>query len=285
MLLRAARIAVVSPSGVSQPARLHAGMDLLRSWGHAPVLLPHAQNVHRYLAGTDEERLTDLVAAFGGDYDAVWMARGGYGLSRILGALPLDRLAPIPFFGFSDGTALLNPLAALGRPAVHAPVLHALASLNDEASRSHLHNLLGGAPAVSLEGRSLVEGEAEGRLVGGNLCLIASGCGTPAQLDCTDAIVLLEEVGEAPYKVDRLLVQCRDAGVFRGARAFVLGDFLPVQPPDSPGGSMDDVLLDVLAPLGVPILAGLPVGHGAANYALPFGRPASVRGARLHVEC
>lgn len=284
MLHRPARIAVVSPSGVSQPERLDAGLALLRDWGHTPALLPHARRQHRYLAGTDEERLADLRAAFDGSWDAVWMARGGYGLARLLPLLPLAELAPVPFFGFSDGTVLLNALAAAGRPAVHAPVLHALQSLNDEASRLHLRALLEGAETVSVSGRMLVDGEAEGRLVGGNLCMLASACGTAHQLDCTDALVLLEEVGEVPYKVDRLLVQCRDAGVFRGARGFVLGDFLHTLPAE-PGWDVHDVLLDILAPMGVPVLAGVPVGHGASNHALPLGWPALLRTGTLTVEC
>jgi muramoyltetrapeptide carboxypeptidase len=283
MLPPRARIAVVSPSGVSDPARLDAGLALLRDWGFTAELLPHARATHRYLAGTDTERLADLRLAFGGGYDAVWMARGGYGLGRLLSSLDPATLAPVPFFGFSDGTVLLNHLAAAGHPAVHAPVVHALASHNDEASRTHLRALLAGAATVDLPGRVVVEGAAEGRLVGGNLCMLASSCGTPHQVDCHGAIVLLEEIGEAPYKVDRLLTQCREAGLFRGARAFVLGEFLHTPPPADAGWTLDDVLHDGLSGFGVPILAGVGIGHGATNLAVPLGRRAEVEGGRLRV--
>jgi muramoyltetrapeptide carboxypeptidase len=284
MLPERARIAVVSPSGVSQAARLDAGIALLAEWGYEPELLPHARAQHRYLAGADDDRLADLELAFSGDFDAVWMARGGYGLARLLPQLELNRLAPVPFLGFSDGTILLNQLALSGRPAVHAPVVHALASHNDEASRVHLRALLHDASPLVMEGRALVAGGAEGILLGGNLCMIATACGTPSQLDFRDAIVLLEEVGEAPYKVDRLLVQCRDAGIFAGARGFVLGEFLNAPAPEGADWAVEDVVVDILGPLDVPILAGLPVGHGPANHALPLGRPATLRARRLVVH-
>lgn len=276
MLAPGARIAVVSPSGIPSPDRLARGLAELRAWGYHPELLPHAANAHRYLAGTDAERAADLFHAFSGHYDAVWMARGGYGLSRLLGAIHWEELARVPFFGFSDGTALLNALALRGRPAIHAPVLNALVAHNDEASRTWLRTLLAGRSDAWFPGRVLRGGTGEGRLVGGNLCVLASLCGTPHQLDARGAVVLLEDLGEPPYKLDRLLVQCRDSGAFAGARAFVLGDFLDAKPPPGAAWTVDELFVDVLGPLGVPILAGLPIGHGRTHLAVPLGVPARV---------
>lgn len=283
MLTLGARIAVISPSGISSPDRLAQGIAALERWGYRPELLPHARSAHRYLAGTDAERGADLFHAFSGHYDAVWMARGGFGLARLLSAIQWDELARVPFFGFSDGTGLLNALAARGRPAIHAPVLHALASHNDEASRTWLHTLLSGRSESSFPGRVVRAGEAEGRLMGGNLCVLASLCGTPHQLDARGAIVLLEDLGESPYKLDRLLVQCRDSGAFAGARGFVLGDFLDAAPPAGADWSLDDVFTEVLGPLRVPILAGLPIGHGRTNLAVPLGVRARLTASGLHL--
>ena len=142
MLAAAARIAVVAPSGVVDLPRIEAGMAVLRGWGFAPELLPHAGNRLRYLAGTDEERLADLREAFSGRWDAVWMARGGYGLARIAAALLSGPLARVPLIGFSDGTALLNGLADLGVPTVHAPVINSLAGWADEDSLAALRRVL-----------------------------------------------------------------------------------------------------------------------------------------------
>lgn len=234
-------------------------------------MLPRARAQNRYFAGTDEERLADLYLAFSGQFDAVWMARGGYGLARLVPKINWANLAPVPFFGFSDGTVMLNALAAWGRPAVHAPVLHALVSHHDHATRVHLQALLAGAKQHRFLGENLVNGRAEGPIVGGNLCVLASMCGTPAQLDARGRIVVLEDVGEAAYKVDRLLVQLRDSGSLAGAVGIVLGDFLDTNVPADASWSLDDVFRDVLDPLGVPVLRGIPVGHGKTNLAFPLG--------------
>lgn len=275
----------MSPSGISDPERLDRGLAVARGWGYELVELPHVRGKCRYFAGSDAERAADLAHAFSGAFDAVWAARGGYGLSRLVMGLPWSNLARVPFIGFSDGTVLLNALVAMGRPALHGPVLHALADHNNEASRLALRAVLAGA-AARLPGRWL-SGEPptdEAVVAGGNLCTLASTCGTPLQLDATGKIVLLEDLGEAPYKLDRLLIQCRDSGAFDGAVAFALGDFLDATPPAGADWSLDEVFLDVLGPVGVPIFAGLPVGHGRYNHALPFGTPARFEGNVLVVE-
>ncbi len=282
MLKPDARIAVVSPSGISDPERLEAGLQVLRDWGYAPELLPHATDRHRYLAGDDDVRLADLMEAFSGRWDAVWMARGGFGLGRLLAHVKIKRLAPVPFFGFSDGTALLNALARRKRLAVHAPVLNALAAHNDEASRRHLRALLAtGAESLHL-GTSVHPGRATGRLMGGNLCVLASLCGTRHQLDADGAIVLLEDVGEAPYKVDRLLTQCIESGAFDGAVGFVIGDLLDCKANGADYEALD-VIRDRLAPLRVPVLSGLAIGHGRTHLAVPLGVKATLDGDTLRV--
>ncbi|GDX82427.1 peptidase S66 [Deltaproteobacteria bacterium] len=283
MLSPGARIAVISPSGISAPARLDAGIQELERWGYRPALLPRAHARERYFAGTDDERLADLHLAFSGEFDAVWMARGGYGLARLLPRIAWENLAPVPFFGFSDGTVMLNALAARGRPAVHAPVLHALATHNDDSTRLHLRALLTGCGEMRILGENLRSGSAEGPLAGGNLCVLASMCGTPGQLDARGRIVVLEDLGEAAYKIDRLLVQLRDSGALNGAIGLVLGDFLDANVPADAAWSLDDVFRDVLGPLGLPILRGVPIGHGKTNLAFPLGAPAALEHGALTV--
>lgn len=269
MLPSQARIAVVAPSGAYDPARVEAGMAVLRGWGYRPAWVGPRPARLRYLAGDDDARLAELVAASAPEWDAVWMARGGYGLARLLPRLDLSRLR-VPLFGFSDGTALLNPLADAGGRAVHAPVLHSLADLCDDASREHLRRLLAGAPPEPLVGETWVPGAVEAPVVGGNLCVLASLCGTPWQLRAEGRIVLLEEVGEAPYKVDRLLTQLRLAGALDGAAGFALGAWVDCRPPEGAGWTLREVLEEQLGGLGVPVVAELPVGHGPANRAVPF---------------
>jgi muramoyltetrapeptide carboxypeptidase len=286
MLPPRARIAVVAPSGIFDPDKLYRGMQVLAAWGYAPELLPGVGERHRYLAGTDAVRVEDLRRAFSGAYDAVWMARGGFGLGRLLRELSWDEFEAIPFLGFSDGTALLDPLAARGRPAVHAPVLTSLADLVDDASRAHLRDLLAGRSLQPMEGRHLCgpRGRVRAPLRGGNLCVLASLCGTPWQLDARDALVLLEEVGEAPYRVDRLLRQLVDSGALDGAAGVVLGDFLGADAPPGADWSVVDVVVDELGARGIPIVAGLPVGHGTRNHAVPLGAVAELEDGALRVH-
>lgn len=282
MLSAGARIAVVSPSGNFEPPRLEAGMAIARSWGYRLEPLPGVGRTHRYLAGTDADRARDLRRAFSGEWDAVWAARGGYGVARLLTDLPWSELAPVPLIGFSDLTILLNQLAGRGAPAIHGPVLHSL-SRSDEASQDQLRRLLAGEATSPMEGIPLVRGDAEGPIVGGNLCVLASACGTRWQLRGHASIVLLEEINEVPYKVDRLITQLIEAGCLDGVAGIAVGTFLGCDAPADASWTILDVLRDLLAPLGVPVLAQLPVGHGAQNRAFRVGAPARIVGNRLEI--
>jgi muramoyltetrapeptide carboxypeptidase len=284
MLPPGARIAVVSPSGNFEPARLEAGLDVLRGWGYAPELLPGVGRRHRYLAGDDETRLRDLSRALAGGWDAVWAARGGYGINRLLPRLVWEEMGDAPFLGFSDATGLLNALAARGRRAVHAPVLTHLGDVADAASRAHLRALLAGDPLAPLVGTRLRRGVAEGPLVGGNLCVLASLCGTPWQLRSRACVLVLEDVGEPPYKIDRLLTQLLHAGCLDGVAGVALGTFTGAEPPPGADWQVLDVIDEVLAPLGVPVLANLPIGHGPANRAFRLGAHGRLVGDVLEIE-
>lgn len=272
-------IRVVAPSGAVDPERVAAGADVLRGWGYQVDVHPAVPARHRYLAGDDAVRLSALreaAAAAAGDGGAVWMARGGYGLSRLLPALLASPLPPVPVVGFSDGTVLLNHHAG---PCVHGPVINSLIGHADKESLAHLRAVLRGE-TPPLAGTAWLPGEASGRLVGGNLCVLASLAGTPGALRADGCIVALEDTGEAAYKVDRLLTQLIQAGAFDGVRGFALGTFDGADAPEGADWTLRDVLLERLAPLGVPVLGGLPFGHGRANRAFRFG-PAHIDGHQL----
>lgn len=256
-----------------------AGAEVLRSWGYHVELDPEIAERHRYLAGDDADRLRALrraAAAAAAGQGAVWMARGGYGLARLLPALLAEPLPPVPFIGFSDGTALLNHHPG---PAVHGPVVNSLLGHADPESVAHLRAVLAGS-APPLEGEVWLPGAAEGRVVGGNLCVLASLAGTSGALRAAGCIVALEDTGEVPYKIDRLLTQLIQSGAFEGVRGFALGTFDGADAPENAGWSLRDVLLERLAPFGVPVLGGLPFGHTPANRAFCFG-PASIEGGAL----
>jgi len=276
-----ATVAIVAPSHYFYEDRYQQGLEILEGWGYRPIEAEGLRRQHRYLAGDDAHRLDTLVGALTAPgIDAVWAARGGSGVTRLLSRIPWTVLGARPLIGFSDLTPLLDQLGWRGLPAVHGPVVHSLAS-TDAASLEHLRALLAGEPLAPLRGRALVAGSAEGPLVGGNLCMIAATCGTPFQLDASGAILVLEEIGEHPYKVDRMLQQLRDAGVLHGVRGVALGTFTGCEAPDGAGYTLRDVLRDQLGDLQVPVTTDLPIGHGAANRAFVVRSPGRLDGGTL----
>jgi muramoyltetrapeptide carboxypeptidase len=266
-------IAVVAPSGVYQLDRFDAGLQLIRARGlalHVPVDI--LQPV-RYLAGSDAHRAAQLTHALtASEFGAVWIARGGFGITRILDRVPWDQLPRRPIIGFSDVTALLVPLwQRNGFEGIHGPVVHSLGSTTS-AAVEHLFNLLKGRPVAPLAGETWVTGSASGPLIGGNLCMLASLCGTPYQLDASGGILVLEEIAEAPYKIDRNLEQLKQSGCFTNLSGIAIGELFNCAPPESAHWSLKEIFLEHFGELGVPMIGNLPIGHSEKNYAFPVGR-------------
>jgi muramoyltetrapeptide carboxypeptidase len=287
LLKPGARVAVVSPSGVHDPARLAQGVALGESWGLSFAMGRHHESRFRYTAGTVSERAADLVWALTDpDIDAVWFTRGGFGTAHLLEAVPWDRLDDRPVIGFSDATALFTAMWARQRGvAVHGPVLHSLADHADARSRAELRQLLLEGGPMHLPGRRVAGPAApvEGPLVGGNLCVLASLAGTPFAPSAAGGVLLLEEIGERPYQVDRLVTQLDRSGALDGVRGVALGEFIAPRHPADAGVDIVEVICDLLAPLGVPVVAGLPIGHGTRNAAVRLGAVVRLDGDGLHV--
>ncbi len=275
-------VAVVAPSSPVPTERLDAGIAVLRDWGLDVVEGTHLRHTDpdlRYLAGSDAERAADLTSAWlDPDIAAVLCGRGGYGVPRLLDLLDWDRLAeaaPKPLVGFSDATALLHALGTrLGVQGVHGPAVTGVGD-GDAASNDRLRRLLFADdpdPVLSRDLVSLVPGAAEGPLVGGNLALIASSIGTGDLLSARDAVVVIEDVDEHPFRLDRVLTQVLRSGWLVGARAVVLGGFTNCGDPEVGRATF----LDRLGSLGVPLLAGAPIGHDRTNLAFWMGDHATV---------
>ena len=271
------RVALVAPAGPMAEGRIEASIERCRALGLEPLVYPGAAGRHRFLAGTDEQRLADLQTAFDDPtVDAVWALRGGYGTMRVLAKLDLarQRKAPIPFIGFSDNTTIHARHAALGVVSFHGP--HPGADFPPETEASFVRALFGAEPAGSLEPRprdpaprTLAGGRAEGRLIGGNLSLLASLCGSADAVSARDAILFLEDVGEPAYRVDRMLHQLERAGVTDGVRALAFGRF--TEPPDEELHPVADALREFAERLRVPAVVDLPFGHVEHNCTLPIG--------------
>ncbi|HEU4515285.1 MAG TPA: DUF4031 domain-containing protein [Nocardioidaceae bacterium] len=274
-------VAVVAPAGPVPVGRLEAGLEVLRSWGLELRETPHVRagrDVLPHLAADDVSRAADLMAAWT-DHDvaAVVAARGGYGTQRVLDLLDWEALAaagPKVLLGFSDVTALHQAFGRrLGLSTIHGPVVTSLGG-GDEASREHLHRMLfEPESAVDLTPEpvgSLVGGQAEGVLVGGNVAVLAAELGTPTSQPADGCIAVLEDVGEELYRLDRLLTQLHRSGWFDGVRGVVLGGFTGCGGEDA----LRRLFEDRIATLGVPTLVGAPYGHARHNLAVPFGVPA-----------
>lgn len=276
-----ARVALVSPSGPLRDASdLDRAVQNTLDMGWEPVVGAHALARNGYFAGSDAERLADLQRAVDDlDIDGIWCVRGGYGAARLLPSLSLDALRSRPksLIGYSDITALHTAWQRAGLASFHAPT--ARAELTEFSRHSFVRTLVMGAAGTDTmpEARTLRTGTATGRLAGGNLALVASLCGTPWAIDFRDAIVVLEDINEATYRLDRMLVQLRLAGAFDGCAGLMLGQFTDC-PADSDDGArtIDAVMQECADELRVPAVLGAPVGHVADQWSLPLGAVATL---------
>lgn len=277
-------IAALAPSSAYNEAKFTAGLRILESFGYSFEIFPKPEKTHRYFAGTDAFRIAQLHEAFTNPkYGAVWAIRGGYGLTRILDQLDYSAFTPKPLIGFSDVVALHVPLARRGFPVIHAPVIHSMKQ-TDEASRLHLTQLLAGNPTEAMPGTQWVSGQVSAPIVGGNLCMLSVLCGTPWQLDTRGKILVLEDIGEYVYRIDRMLQQVKSAGMFNGLAGVVLGEFTECAPPQGADFDVYDVLHDHLGRLNVPVLAHAPIGHDSANRAFVWNQSATICDNTLQLE-
>lgn len=264
-------VIAVAPAGPFDRAAFAAGLEVLEQ-RYRVRYDPGIFTRHRYLAGTDERRLGELAAALADtETRAVFCARGGYGLMRLLPGLAGTALAPKPVIGFSDITALHQLLQRERLVSIHGPTLTQLSRI-DALARERLFTLLeSDAPAASLTGtETYVGGVAEGPLLGGNLAVLTRLLGTPFLAPLEGAILLLEDVGERPYRLDRMWTHLALAGTFRQVRGIVLGAFTGCEEKDAEYSSAD-VLRDLARATGLPCAAGFPIGHGEHNRPVPLG--------------
>ena len=270
-LRRGAHVTVVAPAGPFDRDALQAGVAVLEQ-RYAVRLAPGVFSHQRYLAGSDARRLAELTTALADPQcEGIFCARGGYGAMRLLRGLEGVMPAPKPVVGFSDITALHAWLQRNGLVSLHGPVLTQLGKL-DTPTHERLFALLEQtAPAAALHGTdTYVPGTAEGPLVGGTLAVLSRLLGTAFLPPLEGAVLLLEDVGEQPYRLDRMWTHLALAGVFRQVRAIVLGAFTDCEPRGG-GYTSADVLRELALETGLPCAAGFPIGHGPRNEPVPLG--------------
>ena len=277
-------------SAALDAADAHAGIAALRARGLSVEPGRAFGQPDGYLSGPDDERADELNALLGrDDLDAVVCLRGGYGVLRILDALDYAaaRAARPLVVGYSDITALhLALLAQSGLPGLSGPMVAPDWPTLDDETEALFWRLAGGEADVELSGPGddrpfgLRSGDATGTLVGGNLSLVCALIGTPYLPDLTGAILVVEDVGEAPYRIDGLLARLKLAGHLERLGGLVFGLFTGADPlPDRPSLALDEVLDHYAAFVDGPVAAGLTYGHVRRKVTLPIGV-----GARLTVD-
>ena len=276
------RVALVAPAGpLQKPDELPRAENNARSLGFEPIVARHATKKTGYLAGNDSDRLDDINHALRDPtIDAVWCLRGGYGMLRILAGIDFDAISRSPkaLIGYSDVTALH---AAVQRKCelitYHGPT--AREALSDFSRDSFERAVIAQVDScgVAPNAREIRRGATEGRLVGGNLAVLTSLCGTSFMPDLTDGILILEDINEPVYRIDRMLQQLRLSGALDACRAIVFGECVKCDENGGGGGeSFDALLAEIASALDVPCLAGIPVGHIDRQWTIPLGALAAL---------
>ncbi|WP_448316512.1 S66 peptidase family protein [Streptomyces sp. CO7] len=279
-----ARVAIVATSGPVPDERLQGGLDLLRGWGLDPVVMPHVRGRHaqfEYLAGTDADRAADLQAAWcDPSVDAVICARGGYGVQRMVDLLDWSAMraaGPKVFVGFSDITALHEAFATrMELVTLHGPMAAGVDFLKNEKAREHLRATLfepETTQVITGSGGTLVPGRARGVTLGGCVSLLAADLGTPhARAGARGGLLMLEDVEEERYRLDRILTQLLRSGWLDGVAGVVLGSWLGCGPYEE----LRALFADRLGGLGVPVAEEFGFGHGDGALTIPFGVTATL---------
>ena len=272
---------MISPSGPLQgPHELARAVATAESLGWEVAVGQHALRRTGYFAGDDAQRGDDLLDALQDDrIDGIWCLRGGYGAARLLPRLSVELLQRFPkaLLGYSDITALHAAWQHAGLVSYHGPT--ARAPLSDFSRDSLVRALQAGTDScgAALDARVVRGGHATGRLVGGNLALLSSLCGTPWTVDGRGAIVVLEDVGEATYRLDRMLTQLRLSGAFDGCVGVAVGHCTDCPDTTDDGTRTVEAIVTELADaLQVPTLQGIPVGHISDQWTVPFGAMATL---------
>lgn len=273
-------MALVSPASPLSADDLGVMTDLLHGAGYLTRVMPHALERMDHLAGDDRDRARDLTDAFlDPGIHAIMCTRGGYGCARLMEHLDLDEIARHPklFLGFSDITTLHIALNRRGMPTVHAPMALTLTNPKPEWVYDSLRSVLKGEDPIHPDApraTTLVGGIAEGEVVGGCMCLLTDSLATPDPLETAGRILIVEDVDEAPHRVDAMLTHLRNAGLLKACAGIAFGEMTRTDERTDGGiggRPWREIVRERTADLGVPVVTDLPFGHNRAMLSLPLG--------------
>jgi muramoyltetrapeptide carboxypeptidase len=273
-------IGITCPAGYMAAEKAQVCINTLMEWGYAVVVgNTLGSDSANYFSGTDEVRIAELQSMLDDKkIHAILFGRGGYGISRIIDKLDFKKFKKNPkwLIGFSDITLLhCHLFSRYNIASIHAPMA---AAFNDGAADNDyilsLKNVLSGKPSrYEVAPHPLNRaGSATGKLIGGNLALLAHSIGTASEPGTEDCILFLEDIGEYLYNVDRMLIQLKRAGKFRKLSGLIFGGFTDMKDTDRPfGKTIEDILAEITQDLDIPVCYHFPVSHEKENVALKIG--------------
>jgi len=277
-------IGIITPASQMKLEKLNLGVKYLQNLGYKILLGDHVQDSYGYLAGKDVDRIHDLHQMFANpEVKAIISSRGGYGTPRLLDEIDYDLIAQNPklFVGYSDLTALQLAiwqkisLVTFSGPMVAVEMAAGIESFTEESfwpliCDDQINKLFSMESNDSLQ--VLKPGKAQGFLLGGCLSLISCVIGTKHQPDFSGSILILEDIGEQPYRIDRYLCQMRSAGIFEQVNGIILGQFIDcVDEEGAPTLTFDEIFEDFFGSLSIPVIKNFPYGHSSKKFTIPFG--------------
>ena len=283
------KVGIVAPASPVERAAFDAGCARLRQLGYEPVFSPSIFDCDLFFAGSAERRAREVEEMFErDDVKAILCARGGYGCNYLLDKLNPEKIRKHPkiFIGYSDITTVhIWLLDQIGLVTFHGPMLAKDFAADSGIDQPSWEAALSGASNWNPDSRSaktLVAGEAEGTLCGGCLSLLAASLGTSNEIKTEGTILFLEDINTKPFQIDRMLMQLRLAGKFKGVRGIIFGEMLDCIQPGKQNYTLEEVVKRALGDLGIPVAFGLRSGHVAhANVTLPLGVMAKLRAADM----
>lgn len=285
-------IHIVSPSGAIQPGFIDGATKLLSSWGLKVTEGKYARTEYGRFSGTKDERVADLQQALDDpNVKAILCSRGGYGLAQIIDKIDFSSFAKSPkwLIGFSDITILHNAITALGIASMHGIMTKYLTELPEESDQiTSFKNLLFGTPSnfsIKPEAENRL-GQAEGKLIGGNLSVMMGMRSTPFDLDFHNNILFIEDVGEKPYQIDRMMQSLRLSGVLKQISGLVVGQFSDYDEDPLMMQSVAEIILAAVSEYDYPVCFNFPAGHVDYNLSLILGEQAElfVESDKVHLN-
>jgi muramoyltetrapeptide carboxypeptidase len=269
------KVGVVATAKKVNKPNTHKGIDILKSWDLEVLIGDHVFEEHRQFAGTDLQRAADLQRMLDDEeIKAVFLVRGGYGSTRIIDRINFGKLLEAPKWicGFSDITAIHSHLYRLGLASIHAPMPSFFYSLDTEAVKWFKDLIFGKTLSLTAKSEELNrEGQVKAKLVGGNLSIICHTIGTPSEIMTSGNILLIEDVGEELYNLDRMMVQLKRSGFLNDLAGLIVGQFTDMKDEDPFGMDSYEIIYEHVRDFDYPVGFNFPIGHSSKNFAVPIG--------------